>query len=529
MLEGMRCGTFAMARHGGAESSERPRFGADVAHSSLMTATLKQSPELGWDLLGATGADDGASTRIRACDVRSVSVRAGCGEYLLVCSLPEFGRMAQLRGSAGLENVPICILTHSLWTEKLAMNCIELLLHARPCDRLVTSSQAAERVLRSALESARSACGRDHVVQTERLPFGVTLPEQDSMDRGAARRLLSIPVGAFVPIYLGRISEAYKADLTPLLICARHLRRRGVDCYLLLAGAADDTDAVMRVRELIGSLGLEEHVRVLENFPEFIKSALFAAADVFVSPADSVQETLGIALLEAMAHRLPVVASSWSGYRDLVVDGVTGFLARTVWSTVAAGEADLLATCVPRRALAHRLAQQTPTDTGELLEALTRLASSPELAENMGKAGRQRVAEHYASEKIADRFLALWAQQLASASELTAGEPRPQRSSSFDDASSDVSEQIGWFATYASRELSESDLLVRLVDVEEIGSLSLLRACGCPDAARMEWLLARTAVEPLTVGELMELGFAREEILWPAKKGLRRIVSQRGE
>ena len=56
------------------------------------------------------------------------------------------------------------------------------------------------------------------------------------------------------------------------------------------------------------------------------KKLALAAADLFCSPADNLQETFGLSVLEAMASSLPVVASDWNGYRDLVVHGSTGWL-----------------------------------------------------------------------------------------------------------------------------------------------------------------------------------------------------------
>ena len=41
---------------------------------------------------------------------------------------------------------------------------------------------------------------------------------------------------------------------------------------------------------------------------------------------DNAQETFGLAVAEAMAAGLPLVASDWSGYRDLVRDGIDGYL-----------------------------------------------------------------------------------------------------------------------------------------------------------------------------------------------------------
>ena len=56
------------------------------------------------------------------------------------------------------------------------------------------------------------------------------------------------------------------------------------------------------------------------------KKLALAAADLFCSPADNLQETFGLSVLEAMASSLPVVASDWNGYRDLVLHGRTGWL-----------------------------------------------------------------------------------------------------------------------------------------------------------------------------------------------------------
>jgi len=103
--------------------------------------------------------------------------------------------------------------------------------------------------------------------------------------------------------------------------------------------------------------------------------SILAALDLFVMP--SLAEGLGVAALEAMACGLPVVASEVGGLRDLVTDGATGLL-------------------VP------------PADPAALAEAISKLASEPNLRAAMGAAGRLRVADHFSLATMAQRTLTLY-------------------------------------------------------------------------------------------------------------------------
>jgi UDP-glucose:(heptosyl)LPS alpha-1,3-glucosyltransferase len=52
--------------------------------------------------------------------------------------------------------------------------------------------------------------------------------------------------------------------------------------------------------------------------------AFYLASDLFMMP--SVFDTFGMVVLEAMASRLPVIVSANVGAKDLVEDGVNGFV-----------------------------------------------------------------------------------------------------------------------------------------------------------------------------------------------------------
>ena len=113
------------------------------------------------------------------------------------------------------------------------------------------------------------------------------------------------------------------------------------------------------------------------------KVGLFAAADVFVYP--SYHEGMPIAVLEAMACGLPIVATRVGGLVDLVEDGVNGVL-------VDPGRADQLA------AVLHRLAFDEP------------------LRRAMGAKSVQLAREKYDVERLVDRLLHIYREVLSETS-----------------------------------------------------------------------------------------------------------------
>ena len=103
--------------------------------------------------------------------------------------------------------------------------------------------------------------------------------------------------------------------------------------------------------------------------------AVLDEVDVVVLP--SWVEGMPLVLLEAMAHRRPVVATTVGGTPEVVVDGETGLL-------------------VP------------PRDPRALADAIRRLVDDPELATRMGEAGYERVRERFSVEAMTRRVLEIY-------------------------------------------------------------------------------------------------------------------------
>jgi alpha-maltose-1-phosphate synthase len=114
---------------------------------------------------------------------------------------------------------------------------------------------------------------------------------------------------------------------------------------------------------------------------------LHSHAAVFVCP--SIYEPFGLVILEAMACETPVVASRVGGIPEIVVEGETGYLV-----------------------------DYDPTDlesfTSALADRLEKLLRDPTLAARMGKAGRERVLQHFGWRAIASQTVELYEKVLSS-------------------------------------------------------------------------------------------------------------------
>jgi phosphatidylinositol alpha-1,6-mannosyltransferase len=93
------------------------------------------------------------------------------------------------------------------------------------------------------------------------------------------------------------------------------------DAQLVLVGDGDD---LPRLQARTASMGLEASV----IFPGFVTpetlSAFYRSADIFAMPSRG--EGLGLVYLEAMANRLPCIGSIHDAAREVIDEGITGFL-----------------------------------------------------------------------------------------------------------------------------------------------------------------------------------------------------------
>ncbi len=158
-------------------------------------------------------------------------------------------------------------------------------------------------------------------------------------------------------ITVGRLAPVKGQAL--LLEAVRDLRAKDVDVQLTVVGDGPKREALEAHAERLGVLGAVEFTGAVGQ-DEIAQHYL--AADVYVHA--SFAEGVPIVVMEAMAHRLPVVATGVMGVRELVRDGENGLVVR-------------------------------PARVDELVAAVTRLANDPEERARMGDAGRRTVEAEY--------------------------------------------------------------------------------------------------------------------------------------
>jgi colanic acid/amylovoran biosynthesis glycosyltransferase len=144
-----------------------------------------------------------------------------------------------------------------------------------------------------------------------------------SLERCAEARVPMTP--PYQILALGRFDRIKAFDV--LLHACKIVKDSGLEFHLTLAG---DGPRSIFFKRLTRKLGLEEMV----SFPGFIPydqvSELFSSTDIFVmsSAVHSSGERDGIpnVIMEALMHRIPVVATDVCGIPEVIQDRVTGLL-----------------------------------------------------------------------------------------------------------------------------------------------------------------------------------------------------------
>jgi glycosyltransferase involved in cell wall biosynthesis len=135
---------------------------------------------------------------------------------------------------------------------------------------------------------------------------------------GAIREAFGIERGAFV---IGSVSRLVRDKGHEYLVEAvSRLAKKHPNVYLVICGDGREKN---RLEALIGKDGLVNRAKLIPSHPDI--TGIFSILDVFVHPA-TFREGFGLTLLEAMAAKIPVVASNIWAINSIIRNHVNGFL-----------------------------------------------------------------------------------------------------------------------------------------------------------------------------------------------------------
>lgn len=262
------------------------------------------------------------------------------------------------RIAARLAGVPVVIHTPNAFVfdrpPRSFLNLFYILLEriaGRFCDALIAVSPSEEQLARHA-----------RVVAPEKIVLicnGIDLKEMVcEVDPGAKKKALGLPEGNPMILTIGRFAPQKSPGM--FLEVAKRILAQHQEATFVMVG---DGPLLEKVQQQVEREGLREHLFVLD-WRSDIKEIL-ASCDVYV--LSSLWEGLPYTVLEAMAFRKPVVATAARGTRDLVQEGVTGYLVGL-------------------------------QDDEKMAERILTLLSDKTLARQMGEKGRLRIEKEFTLE-----------------------------------------------------------------------------------------------------------------------------------
>ena len=140
-----------------------------------------------------------------------------------------------------------------------------------------------------------------------------------SISKNLAREMLNIKNDNYIIVSCGRLSKIKGWDL--ILNALEILKRRGFNFQLIFVGDGEDRQKVEKKAQM---LGIKESVKITGFIPHGKVNIYLNAADLCVVASN--REGWSLAMLEIIACGKPIVSTNVSGAKDLIIQGVNGFI-----------------------------------------------------------------------------------------------------------------------------------------------------------------------------------------------------------
>jgi phosphatidylinositol alpha-1,6-mannosyltransferase len=277
-----------------------------------------------------------------------------------------------VRWLAARDGLPYGLIVYGLDLNRLRLQAERSTLKRRAARRIIGAAAGTVAISGWTADNFRALALQlglpDAAERVRIVPLGV---DADRFCPSAERASLRARLGLSGPrqwaLTVARLVPHKGVDVALDLVA--ELVRGGLDLGYLVAGEGPER-TTLEHRAL--ALGIADRVRWLGRVPDEALPGYYAAADLYLGlsrEAGPQAEGFGLALLEAQASALPVIAGRSGGTAAAVADGVTGLL-------------------VP------------PADLPALIQVTRSLSQDEGRARAMGLAGRARAEREFSWERV---------------------------------------------------------------------------------------------------------------------------------
>jgi glycosyltransferase involved in cell wall biosynthesis len=337
---------------------------------------------------------------------------------------PNFAAEVWRRAPYGQARWSICGITHTTSTQGVMQGFFDLRMspHAE-WDAVICTSKAVQTSVLHQMDLIDAHIRHRFRVerapprmQTPVIPLGIHTSEftPDDQAREAFRARVGAGQGDVVLTTIARLTPHEKFDPLPVYMALQSAQRElgaEVQLHYALCGMFRDDYARRIFTEGAARLMPDVRFHLLDGAnPEDRKQAL-SGADVFAFLIDNIQETFGLAPIEAMAAGLPLLVSDWDGMKDTVTPDVgLRVTTRTLRPEHSVREAlryqggadNYIQYCA-------NVSAMTQIDMPQMVRAILDLARNPDLRRTMGAAGMKRARDQYDWSAVIPQMQDLWA------------------------------------------------------------------------------------------------------------------------
>lgn len=383
-------------------------------HLAVDDIAVLTENQRGLDAFRALLADLGDTRPVQAATLSGLGDFSKFGTVFF--PVPGFVSAAWRRQRFGANSCSLVGITHTVSTRRVIEQLHAMMLEPiEPWDAVICTSQAVRTVVQRqfdlSAEYIRRRFGATRVPQPQLpvIPLGIeTAAFARSNDlRQEARAKFGAGPDDIVIMTMGRFTVGEKANPIPLYqVLQRLAEKSGRSVHLWQVGWANSDGHRKPFEEGPAVFCPSVQSRIIDGRDPWVRRAIWSGADIFTLPVDNIQETFGLVPVEAMAAGLPVVMPDWDGFKDTVIDQVTGYLVPTTMGRAGLG------TQLARRFADGRdpylgylslTSHAVVIDQDAYLSAFERLLD-PALRHRMGQAGVRHVRDNLDIRVIMGRY-----------------------------------------------------------------------------------------------------------------------------